>query len=175
MAPRKRARLSEDSEEILEFEDIFAASDAPVEQQIAEWESWRQKVGVRKPSFEKIEKKPSVQSTIACQRKWHYYTDKLTHKSWILTPFLTSAKDPLSHHLTGSPELIKASELLQCTVEGKLMRHYSDIHRVSQLALSHPLVGSVTLHKIDKKIKTSMTLSLMKRGVPHNVTRALGI
>ena len=56
MAPRKRARLSEDSEEILEFEDIFAASDAPVEQQIAEWESWRQKVGVRKPSFEKIEK-----------------------------------------------------------------------------------------------------------------------
>ena len=96
MAPRKRARLSEDSEEILEFEDIFAASDAPVEQQIVEWESWRQKVGVRKPSFEKIEKKPSVQSTIACQRKWHYYTDKLTHKSWILTPFLTSAKDHLS-------------------------------------------------------------------------------
>ena len=57
MAPRKRARLSEDSEEILEFEDIFAASDAPVEQQIVEWESWRQKVGVRKPSSEKIEKK----------------------------------------------------------------------------------------------------------------------
>ena len=56
MAPRKRARLSEDSEEILEFEDIFAASDAPVEQQIVEWESWRQKVGVRKPSNEKIEK-----------------------------------------------------------------------------------------------------------------------
>ena len=56
MAPRKRARLSEDSEEILEFEDIFAASDAPVEQQIVEWESWRQKVGVRKLSFEKNEK-----------------------------------------------------------------------------------------------------------------------
>ena len=31
------------------------------------------------------------------------------------------------------------------------MRHYSDIHRVSQLALSHPLVGSVMLHNIKNK------------------------
>ena len=53
MAPKKKARLSEE----LEFEDIFAASGAEVQQQIAEVESWRQKVGVRKPSFEKIEKK----------------------------------------------------------------------------------------------------------------------
>ena len=50
---KPKARLSEE----LEFEDIFSASGAEVQQQIVEWESWRQKVGVRKPSFEKIEKK----------------------------------------------------------------------------------------------------------------------
>ena len=50
---KPKARLSEE----LEFEDIFSASGAEVQQQIVEWESWRQKVGVRKPSNEKIEKK----------------------------------------------------------------------------------------------------------------------
>ena len=53
MALKKKARLVEE----LDFEDVFAASGAEVQQQIADWEYWRQKVGVRKPSSEKIEKK----------------------------------------------------------------------------------------------------------------------
>ena len=68
MALKKKANLVEelDCEDVfaaseaeeLEFEDILAASGAEVQQQIADCEYWRQKVGVRKASNEDITKEP---------------------------------------------------------------------------------------------------------------------
>ena len=144
------ARLSEE----LEFEDIFSASGAEVQQQIAEWESWRQKVGVRKPSNEKIEKHAWARPSKPQQRKWHYYTDTTIDQcqSWIMTPFLTSAQEGFTQPLAGAPQ---DAELFQCMVAGTLVQHYSNIHRVSHLASTHPRVSSVTPHKIDKRLEQS--------------------
>ena len=54
MALKKKARLAQEQID----EELFAASGAAeAEHQIAEWGSWRQRVGVRKPSNVTIVKK----------------------------------------------------------------------------------------------------------------------
>ena len=62
-----------------------------------------------------------------------------------MTPFLTSAQEGFTQPLAGAPQ---DAELFQCMVAGKMMQHYSNIHRVSLLASTHPLVHSVMPHNI---------------------------
>ena len=62
-----------------------------------------------------------------------------------MTPFLTSAQEGFTQPLAGAPQ---DAELFQCMVAGKMMQHYSNIHRVSHLASTHPLVHSVMPHNI---------------------------
>ena len=145
MAPKKKARLAEK-------EDIFAASGAEVQHQIAEWETWQQKVGVRKPSKVRIVKHPKKRLGKFHQRAWHYYTDPVRLQSWIMTPFLISAEAGVIQPLVGADE---RADLFQCTVGGHTMQHYSNIHRVSHLASTHPRVSSVTPHKINKRLEQS--------------------
>ena len=142
MALKKKANLVEelDCEDVfaaseaeeLEFEDIFAASGAEVQQQIADSEYWRQKVGVRKAGNEDITK----------ERKSTAYQ----------TRSIDSAQEGETEPL---PEAPQEAELFQCTVEGKLMQHYSNIHRMKYLAATHPLVSSVIPHKLGKAVDVS--------------------
>ena len=102
---KKKARLSEE-------EDIFAASVVEVQQQIVEWESWRQKFGVRKPSNTTIERHPWRLPRVCQQQMWHYYTDETGQSlmSWVMTPFLIPGVIP---PLAGAD---KKANLFQCTV-----------------------------------------------------------
>ena len=69
-----------------------------------------------------------------------------------MTPFLTSAQEGFTQPLAGAPQ---DAELFQCTVEGKLMQHSSNIHRMKYLAATYPLVSSVIPHKLDKAVDVS--------------------
>ena len=66
-----------------------------------------------------------------------------------MTPFLTSAQEGFTQPLAGAPQ---DAELFQCMVAGKMMQHYSNIHRVSHLASTHPLVHSVMPHNINNVV-----------------------
>ena len=65
---------------------------------------------------------------------------------------LTSAQEGVTQPLPDAPQ---EAELFQCTVEGKLMQHYSNIHRMNYLAATHPLVSSVIPHKLGKAVDVS--------------------
>ena len=142
---KKKAKLQQEQ---VELEDIFAASGAEVDEEIAKWESWRQEVPTRKPNGTKIIREAYLRPINKSEQDaWHYYTDPGTRQSWIFVPFLEKAQDSSAQPLAGAP---LEANLFQCTVKGELLQHYSNIHRVSHLASTHPLVRSVIPHKIEK-------------------------
>ena len=86
------------------------------------------------------------------QQAWHTYTALRQGgglQQWLLVPLLVGTDEYATTLPAGADE---EARLKIYVVEGRQMQHYTNIHRTECLARGHPLVATVSLHKVEKAL-----------------------
>ena len=113
------------------------------------WSEWRRVNPVRAPQVNTVfTKRPSKPE----QAAWTMY--KTPRQSWFVTPFALNMPKDFSHSLNSTPDKYKLYRYTHQPdgkgTEEKYYEHYTNIHRMRNLATRHPLVSNVDLHKVSK-------------------------
>ena len=114
---------------------------------VQDWSGWRVQHPVRRDptiqapqTFEPVSSRPKKVTQIA----WKGFSIK-EGQEWFYVPFLVARGG--TQPLAGAPT---EAALMPVEHQGKLMEHYTNIHRIENLARSHPLVEQVNLHRANK-------------------------
>ena len=110
---------------------------------VQDWSGWRDQHPVRRDptiqapqTFEPVSSRPMKVTQIA----WKGFSIK-QGQEWCYVPFLVARGG--TQPLAGAPE---EADLTQVMYRGEPMEHYTNIHRIENLARSHPLVELVIFH-----------------------------
>ena len=117
---------------------------------VPDWLGWRDQHPVRRdptiqapPTFEPVSSRPELSNRLQklTQIAWKGFSIK-EGQEWCYVPFLVARGG--TQPLAGAPE---EADLTQVMYRGEPMEHYTNIHRIENLARSHPLVVQVNLHR----------------------------